>query len=157
MRGISRTTAIAAAIAFTALCATSCGLFSSSSSDLYYWGGTSDGTTVYEDLSYQRYKTQTPESLCELICGFEDMVQNPGGVRQTPPPGICAEYGYILLLPETASTFAQSATEKQKKCFERSDYEAFFAEYGLELLEREVKYYPEAAKFIEPLIKRLAR
>ena len=84
------------------------------------------------------------------------MVTNPGGSRNVPPPGICAEYGYLLLLPETAEIFTENATKSQKQQFSRTDYSIFFPELGKQLLQKELEYYPESKQFIEPLIKRLA-
>lgn len=123
---------------------------------LYYWGGTKNGTTVYENLAYKDYKTQTPEATCQLVCAYENMVTNPGGSRNVPPPGICAEYGYLLLMPETAEIFTENATKSQKQQFSRTDYSVFFPELGKQLLQKELEYYPESKQFIEPLIKRLA-
>ena len=60
----------------------SCGVTYSS---LYYWGGTQNKTTTYEDLAYKNYDKQTPESICKLICMYEDIVSNPGGSRMMPP------------------------------------------------------------------------
>ena len=80
----------------------SCGMTSS----LYYWGGVQNGATTYENLAYKNYDKQTPESICKLICMYEEIVANPGGTRKMPPPGICAEYGYLLLIPENAAIFA---------------------------------------------------
>ena len=131
----------------------SCGMTKS----LYYWGGTQNGTTTYENLAYQSYDKQTPKSLCNRVAAYENMVTNPGGTRQVPPPGICAEYGYLLLQPETAETFLNNATPIQKKLFNSEDYSALFQERGKELLQKEIELYPESAKFIEPLIKKLAR
>lgn len=124
---------------------------------LYYWGGIQNGTTTYENLAYQSYDKQTPKSLCNLVAAYENMVTNPGGTRQVPPPGICAEYGYLLLQPETAETFLNNATPIQKKLFSSEDYSALFQERGKEMLQKEIELYPESAKFIEPLIKKLAR
>lgn len=134
-------------------------LFSSCSmtKSLYYWGGIQNGTTTYENLAYQSYDKQTPKSLCNLVAAYENMVTNPGGTRQVPPPGICAEYGYLLLQPETAETFLNNATPIQKKLFSSEDYSALFQERGKEMLQKEIELYPESAKFIEPLIKKLAR
>lgn len=129
----------------------SCGTTSS----LYYWGGVQNSTTAYENLAYHSYDKQTPESLCKLICVYEDMVVNPGGIRKIPPPGICAEYGYLLLLPSTAETFMKAATERQKRIFDTDDYASFFFEKGKILLQKEMEYYPESIKFIEPLLKRM--
>ena len=90
---------------------TSCGVTAS----LYYWGGTRNGFTTYDHLAYKHTDKQTPEFICKLICMYEDIVSNPGGTRSMPPPGICAEYGYMLLIPENATIFAKHATAMQKK------------------------------------------
>ena len=124
---------------------------------LYYWGGAQNGTTAYENLAYQSYDKQTPKSVCNLVAVYEKMVTNPGGIRQVPPPGICAEYGYLLLLPETADIFMKNATDAQKKLFQSDDYGVLFSERGKEMLRKEMELYPESARFIEPLIKKLAR
>ena len=132
---------------------TSCGMTSS----LYYWGGVQNGATTYENLAYNNYDSQTPESLCNLICMYEDMVSNPGGTRKLPPPGICAEYGYMLLIPDNASIFAKHATATQKRTFDSEDYASFFPAKGKEMLQKEIELYPESAKFIAPLIERLCK
>ena len=132
-------------------CLTSCG------SSLYYWGGTQNGATVYEHLAYKNYDKQTPESICKLICMYEEIVTYPGGSRKVPPPGICAEYGYMLLKPETAGIFANHATSIQKRTFDSSEYATFFPERGKQLMLKEVELYPESAKFIAPLIERLSK
>lgn len=118
---------------------------------LYSWGGRTNGTSMYEEYAYRHYKTQSAESLCSLLVTYESMINTPGGERMVPPPGICAEYGYMLLDPETARVFAETATDRQKSMIVRTDY----VEYGVELLQREIEYYPEAKKFIEPIIKRI--
>lgn len=131
----------------------SCGM----TSTLYYWGGTQNGTTAYENLAYQSYDKQTPKSICDLVVVYERMVSNPGGTRQVPPPGICAEYGYLLMQPETAETFLNNATYTQKQLFKTDNYSVLFQERGKEMLEKEIELYPESARFIKPLIKKLAR
>lgn len=131
----------------------SCGM----TSTLYYWGGTQNGTTAYENLAYKSYDKQTPKSICDLVVVYERMVSNPGGTRQVPPPGICAEYGYLLLQPETAETFLNNATYTQKQLFKTDNYSVLFQERGKEMLEKEIELYPESARFIKPLIKKLAR
>lgn len=136
-----------------AFCLTSCGMTSS----LYYWGGAQNGATAYENLAYKNYDKQTPESLCKLICMYEDIVSNPGGTRKMPPPGICAEYGYMLLIPENAIIFAEHATSMQKRTFSSTDYTEFFPERGKELMQKEIELYPESEKFIAPLIVRLCK
>lgn len=128
---------------------------------LYDWGGYRDvmkkDVTKYEDLIYKNYHNQTPESICDLLCLYDKMVTNPGGDRGIVPPGIYAEYGYLLLMPETSSIFDQYATTRQKKALGMSDYSTTFYEKGILMLKKEVELYPEAAKFIEPLIKKLSK
>ena len=140
-------------LALVSLVLTSCGMTTS----LYYWGGVQNGATTYEDLAYQNYDKQTPESICKLICMYEDMVTYPGGTRRVPPPGICAEYGYMLLIPENAAIFAEHATGMQRRSFASTDYASFFTEKGKEMLQKEIELYPESAKFIAPLIERLCK
>lgn len=129
-------------------------LSSCGTASLYYWGGVSNGATAYEHVAYKSYDKQTPESICKLVVVYEDMVKHPTGTRLMPPPGICAEYGYLLLQPETAEVFAKSATTAQKKVFEGTDYNMLFRQRGEEMLKMEIELYPESAKFIAPLIKR---
>ena len=88
---------------------------------------------------------------------YEEIVTEPGGVRRMPPPGICAEYGYMLLIPENAEIFAKHATNMQKRTFDSTDYAALFSEKGKELMLKEIELYPESAKFIAPLIERLCK
>ena len=134
-----------------AFCLTSCG------TSLYYWGGTVNGATEYEHLAYRNYSKQTPESICKLICMYEEIVTYPGGSRKVPPPGICAEYGYLLLNQDTAEIFAKHATSMQKRTFDSADYAASFPEKGKQLMLKEIELYPESAKFIAPLIERLCK
>ena len=138
--------------ALSALLLCSCG---PSRSSLYYWGGTDDtGTTAYEKVFYRNYKKQTPESICSLLCTYENMINKAGGQRQVPPPGICAEYGYLLLSPDTAAAFSKAATPAQRKIILAENYEAEFRQKGMELLQREMELYPESARFIMPLVKK---
>lgn len=132
---------------------TSCG-----SPRLYYWGSNPNfdkGTSDYEKASYEYYDKQSPESLCELLCVYEDMVSNPGGTRGVVPPGICAEYGYLLLQPQTATVFYENASHRQKRKFEESEYGSDFRTKGIAMLEMEIKLYPESAVFVAPLLKKL--
>ncbi len=132
----------------------SCGL--TANKELYYWGGRQNGATAYEARAYRSYDKQTPKSTCDLVAVYENMISHPGGLRQMPPPGICAEYGYLLLRPETAAAFQENATDAQRRLFGSTDYATLFPERGKEMLQREVELYPESAKFILPLINKLA-
>lgn len=128
----------------------------STTQTLYYWGPDDawKGVSQYENAVYKNYRNQTPETVCRLIFAYETMVTNPAGSRQVPPPGICAEYGYLLLNPETATIFAANATNKQRRIFDSDDYSTLFAEYGARLMAREIELYPESAIFIKPLLER---
>lgn len=133
------------------LLATSC----SSSKELYYWGGSynkgKESTTRYEHATYQYYKTSSPESLCELINVFEDMTSHPGGTTGKVPPGICAEYGFILLRPDASTIYGEHATNKQKQ---KGPEINSFQEKGLKLLQMEIELYPESTTFIAPILKK---
>lgn len=122
---------------------------------MYYWGSTKNGVSMYEHLAYKSYDKQTPESLCELIVLYEDLTTNPGGTRNTIPPGICAEYGYMLLQQHTLDSFEKYATKKQKEVFDTDDFSSLFQEKGLQMLEKEIELYPESEKFITPLLNRV--
>ena len=126
---------------------------------LYYWGGEQKGTSKYENLAYMSYDKQTPESMCRLICVYEDMVNNPAGSRQVPPPGICAEYGYLLLQPQTAETFAKHATPAQRSAFKDADadYAVLFRARGEEMMKMEMTLYPESVHFIKPIFEKLTK
>ncbi|WP_298527305.1 DUF4810 domain-containing protein [uncultured Porphyromonas sp.] len=90
---------------------------------LYGWGN-------YEATSYAVAKTPSKQNLQRLIEVYEELITHPKGTRQLPPPGICAEYGYLLI--------------KQGK-----------PEEGRKLLEQEIALYPESSIFIQTLLKRL--
>ena len=46
--------------------------------------------------SNQRTDKENPKVICKVIEMYENLLAYPGGLRQVPPPGICAEYAYIL-------------------------------------------------------------
>lgn len=126
---------------------------------LYNWGSyrSSKGASDYEVTMYDYYHTQSPQSVCALLCQYEYMVKHPGGTRGVIPPGICAEYGYLLLQAETAATFLSHATKKQKETYgPMGDYGPLFREKGMEMLQREMELYPESSVFIEPLIQKFS-
>lgn len=125
---------------------------------LYNWGGRYNSeTSRYEHCAYNYYEKQSPQSVCELVCIYASMVENPGGVKKQVPPGIYAEYGYLLLQPETAKAFEEHATNRQRNVFGFSDYGTSFHDLGLAMLRKEIEIYPESAKFLGPLVKKLER
>ena len=136
---------------FILMCATSCG-----TSSLYYWGGSSfQGVSEYEALSYQRANTENPKVICNIIEMYEDMLAHPGGLRQVPPPGICAEYAYMLLQPAIMDIFDKNATKAQRDSFNNSMYGNDPSSKAVKLLEKEVELYPESLQIVSPLLKRL--
>lgn len=140
-------------VLIAALILTSCG---TTKHQLYNWGSYYNYATEYEHLTYNDYKKKSPEALCALLVLYEQMVTSPGGERQVPPPGICAEYGYMLCQPETASTFASTASDSQKTIFGAGgDYSSLFREKAQKMFEMEITNYPESAKFLEPIIKKI--
>lgn len=92
---------------------------------LYNWN-------KYEDTSYSYYKKQTPEATEALLKTYEKMINRPNGTRKVVPPGIYAEYGYLLI---------QSGKQDE----------------GLEMLKKEASTYPESIIFVERIIKQLEK
>ncbi len=128
-------------------------MFSSctTTSNMQYWGPVSDNVTRYEKSAYNYYKYQSPESICSLIETYQDIIIKCKANEKMIPPGICAEFGYILLNPENETYFKEHATNSQKKMMEG----IVFLEYGKQMIEKEVALYPEARHFLEPVIKRI--
>ena len=132
---------------------TSCG----TTSPLYYWGLVTNDVSAYENLTYRYFEEHSPESLCRLISMYEGIVSSPGGMRNVPPPGVCAEYGYLLLKPESAEIFAEHANLVQKRRFRSDNYASLFPEIGKQMIEKEMQLYPESAKFLAPLLESLTK
>ncbi|MDR3184959.1 MAG: DUF4810 domain-containing protein [Prevotellaceae bacterium] len=110
----------------TLLFIASCGLLLAgcvSQKTLYNWG-------KYQEASYSYVKTNTDDDLEKLLKEYQYIIENQKGGRQTVPPGIYADYGYLLV--------------KQGKIKE-----------GIALMKLEIALYPESAMFIEGIIKRL--
>lgn len=94
-------------------CLVSCG----TTVKLYNWGN-------YEKTSYEYLKAPNEETLADLIKSYEYIMSHQDNVlRQTVPPGICADYGYFLI---------RSGKTKE----------------GMDLLEKEIELYPESKTFI---------
>ena len=63
----------------------------SSNSQLYNWKG-------YEQAVYAYTQTPDEQNLEKLLTVYDRLLHAPGGVRMVPPPGVCADYGYLLLM-----------------------------------------------------------
>lgn len=95
---------------------------SCSASQPYAWYG-------YDNVAYHYSINHSEKYETLLLETYKKMVEDPGGTRKVPPPGICADYGYLLM--------------KQGKVKE-----------GIKMLNMEVSYYPESAKFVKLILKR---
>ena len=136
---------------FVVAFATSCG-----TSSLYYWGDTNmRDVTAYESLSYKRVAKGEPKVICQVIEMYEDLLAYPGGLRQVPPSGICVEYAYVLMQPESVELFYNNATKEQIAAFENSPYGSEPTAKAIKLLEKELELYPESSKTVTPLLNRL--
>lgn len=92
---------------------------------LYNWKG-------YDDAVYEYTKNSDEKSTESLIKLYDKLINNSGGTRQTPPPGVCADCGYLLL--------KKGETEK-----------------GKELLVKETLLYPESKPFIDRILIRFEK
>lgn len=111
---------IAAAVAVLAL--TSC---TPTAKSLYSWYD-------YEDATYQYSKKQTDELKVKVLEQYKKLTENQKGTRGVVPPGLYAEYGYMLYM-------------NGKK------------EEGLSFLKQEIKLYPESETYISRIIKQLEK
>lgn len=92
---------------------------------LYSWYNSQDATYMY-------VKRGTDEMLTKAMEQYEKVIKKQNGIRKTVPPGVNAEYGYLLC----------KAGKKQE---------------GLTLLRAEIAAYPESEKFISRIIKQLEK
>lgn len=106
--------------AICAMAMTSC-----QSPTLYSWYGSEDATYTYT-------KRGTDETLEKAMQQYEKVLKKQKGLRKVVPPGVNAEYGYLLC--------------KAGKKVE-----------GLTLLRAEIQAYPESEKFISRIIKQLEK
>lgn len=85
-----------------------------------------------EDATYMYTKRGTEEILTKAMAQYEKVIAKQKGVRKVVPPGVNAEYGFLL-------------------------YKAGKKEEGLALLRAEIKAYPESETFISRIIKQLEK
>ena len=86
----------------------------------------------YEDTTYQYNKKHTDELKGKVLEQYEKLIEKQKGLRKTVPPGLYAEYGYMLYM--TGKT-----------------------EEGLELLKKEMSLYPESKTYISRIVKQLEK
>ena len=108
-------------ITIIALCLSSC----AAPKTLYTW-------EKYHQKSYNYLKNSDEKSIQELINTYQVIISKQKGSRKTVPPGIYADYGFLLI-----------QTDK--------------VEEGKKMLQMEIALYPESAVFIEQIIKTLEK
>lgn len=91
---------------------------------LYNWGN-------YDSYVYSYVKSPNEESLNALMKECDALISNCGS-RNVPPPGLCADYGFLLL--------------KNGK-----------TDQGKAMLNKEIELYPESKVFLERIIKRISK
>ncbi|MCX6258451.1 MAG: DUF4810 domain-containing protein [Bacteroidia bacterium] len=92
---------------------------------LYYWGD-------YEIKSYNYLKNSDEKSTQELIDSYQKIIEKQGGSREVVPPGVYADYGFLLL--------------QANKTVE-----------GKAMLQKEISLYPESKVFIDRILKKLEK
>lgn len=101
------------------------GSCSTSTKALYSWYN-------YEDATYRYSKKRTDELKVKVLEQYKKLVDKQKGTRGTVPPGLYAEYGYMLCM-------------SGKK------------DEGLDFLKKETQLYPESEKYISRIIKQLEK
>lgn len=91
---------------------------------LYNWGN-------YDSRVYSYVKSPNEATLADLLAECERLMSDYGS-RNVPPPGLCADYGYLLI--------------KSGKVAE-----------GKEMLNKEISLYPESKVFVERILTRFAK
>ncbi len=109
------------AIGVTAISLSSC----NTPQTLYSWYN-------YEDATYQYNKKKTDDLKLKMTEEYLKIIQKQKGTRGVVPPGLYAEYGYILYIGG-------------KK------------EEGLDFLKQEIKLYPESESYVSRIIKQLEK
>jgi len=85
-----------------------------------------------ENATYTYTKRNTEETLTKAMAQYEKVINKQQGLRKTVPPGVNAEYGYLLC----------KAGKKKE---------------GIALLRAEIAAYPESEKFISRIIQQLEK
>ena len=84
----------------------------------------------YKEAVNNYLETGSEESITLLMKIYSWLIENPRGTRMVPPPGIYAEYGYLLI-----------QTDRIKE--------------GLDLPKKEIALYPGSNTFLQHVIKNL--
>lgn len=86
----------------------------------------------YDDAAYKYQKNSDTKSLDELVKQYEKIIANQKGTRKEVPPGVYADYGFILI--------------QAKK-----------TEEGKKMLMKESELYPESSIFVNSVIRMIEK
>jgi len=100
-----------------------CALYSCTAPKLYSWSN-------YETTSYNYLKASNEKTSADLVKSYQEIIKKQEGTRGVVPPGIYADYGFLLLQ-------LNKTTE------------------GKEMLMKEIELYPESKVFIDRILKKL--
>lgn len=112
-------------IVFSAICLLTLASCGTSQKPLYSWYDS-------ENATYKYTKRGTDELLEKAMAQYKMVIEKQKGSRMVVPPGVNAEYGYLL-------------------------YKAGKKEEGLALLKAEISTYPESETFISRIINQLEK
>lgn len=103
-----------------------CSIMACSTTDkLYTWKN-------YDLTSYNYLKNADENSIQELKETYEKIIKEQKGTRKMPPPGIYADYGFLLI--------QEGEVDK-----------------GSELLRKEIELYPESKIFITRILEKIEK
>ena len=83
----------------------------------------------YQDDAYRYMKKGDSASMANLMKSYEQIIRRQNGLRRTVPPGIYADYGWLLI-----------------KSGRTQD--------GIAMLRKEMELYPESAVLMQRMLKR---
>lgn len=86
----------------------------------------------YEDATYQYNKSHTDKLQVRVLEQYQKLIDKQKGTRGVVPPGLYAEYGYLL-------------------------YKTGKKDEGINFLKKEVALYPESDTYISRIIKQLEK
>ena len=95
----------------------------SSTKSMYSWYN-------YEDITYKYSKKSTDELQVKLLEEYNKLSIDQKGQRGVVPPGLYAEYGFLL-------------------------YKTGKTDEGISFLKEEIKLYPESEQYVSRIIKQL--
>lgn len=98
-------------------------MLGSCSSSYYAWYD-------YDEQSYQYNKVEDQQARQNLMKTYNKMIRKPNGTLKKVPPGVYADYGYLLLV--------ENKTEE-----------------GIKMLKKEIELYPASKPFIMYILKTL--